>query len=311
MSSLTHDRKFFVFPLLACLAVMLTLLSSQWTTAFAASPHIHGQTASTLSSDWSQFNFNASRYNPNEHTIGLANISKLVPSWSVLTGANCASPAVVNGIVYTSPNGSYNASVIALNEKTGKKLWTVSPSGLSLCSSPAVANNIVYVSSGALYALNAKTGATIWSNNTFNTATSANVTNGIVYVATQFNKVVALNALTGKVLWTATTSFRGYINAISLTVANGFVYVVAHDNTLYAFNALTGATVWTTGTSNFIYSVPVVADGLVFIAPGGQEIDAFNASTGAEVWSTHIKISPSARQQWRMGLSISRVVTIN
>jgi outer membrane protein assembly factor BamB len=81
--------------------------------------------------------------------------------------------------------GSENHKVLALNAKTGSKLWSY-PTGGYVDSSTAVANGVVYVGSddGNMYALNASTGALLWSYDTGGqVGSSPAVANGVVYVS--------------------------------------------------------------------------------------------------------------------------------
>jgi eukaryotic-like serine/threonine-protein kinase len=131
--------------------------------------------------------------------------------WKVPTGnADCiqASPAYVNGIVYTGD--SYNGNVLALDGKSGATKWnyttgsyTITFTGgqfsgsytISGVYTNAVVGNVEY--SGALdnktYALNAETGAFMWSYQTNgNIYSSPTVANGVLYFGSDDHNVYAV-----------------------------------------------------------------------------------------------------------------------
>ncbi|HJW28425.1 MAG TPA: PQQ-binding-like beta-propeller repeat protein, partial [Saprospiraceae bacterium] len=131
--------------------------------------------------------------------------------WKVATGyADCiqASPAFVNGIVYTGD--SYNGNVYALDGKSGAIKWNYTTGSytqvfnssefsgsytISGVYTVAVVGNTAYV--GALdnktYALNAATGAFMWSYLTNgNIYSSPTIVNGIAYFGSDDHNVYAV-----------------------------------------------------------------------------------------------------------------------
>ena len=134
--------------------------------------------------------------------------------WKVPTGyADCiqASPAYVNGIVYTGD--SYNGNVFALDGRTGATKWNYTTGSytitfnnnefsgsytLSGVYTNAVVGNVQY--SGALdnktYALNAQTGVLIWSYQTKgNVYSAATVANGVAYFGSDDHNVYAVGKI--------------------------------------------------------------------------------------------------------------------
>ena len=140
---------------------------------------------SNIQADWPQFGFapEGGRYNNNENTINVSNVSGLVQDWAASTGGGfsssvAGSPAVVNGMVYVGSDKLY-----AFNASSGTQMWTASTAA-GISGSPAVANGIVYVGSDQLYAFNASSGTQMWtallvgSNN--GSPFSPTVANGVV-----------------------------------------------------------------------------------------------------------------------------------
>lgn len=115
----------------------------------------------------------------NSQTLAL-NASTGVLLWM---NSNCgnASPAVANGLVYTSSG----YSLCALNASTGAVVWTASvQSSQSGCS--VVANGVVYYASGDnnVYAFDAGSGTKLWSYNIGGNSNpdSPVVVNGVLYI---------------------------------------------------------------------------------------------------------------------------------
>jgi outer membrane protein assembly factor BamB len=129
------------------------LFSSQHTSTNGAAKSITPGNAATVSQVW--------RFNPPPGS------SKLAGFWS--------SPTVYNGVVYI---GARNGSFYAVNEATGKVLWsrfigyvthkTCSAAGFTstatVAPDPTTGTPTVYVygASGYLYAMNAASGADVW-----------------------------------------------------------------------------------------------------------------------------------------------------
>src|SRR5205085_7016635 len=81
------------------------------------------------------------------------------------------SPAVANGRIYVSINGSSSGQLLAFqpNGSNLTALSTVNLDSTSVPTSPLVANGVLYVDSGfagGLVAIDAETGSTIWSGST-------------------------------------------------------------------------------------------------------------------------------------------------
>lgn len=189
--------------------------------------------------------------------------------WSTNTGGtiNAAvsytqtAPAIANGIVYTTVSViAESATLLALDAKTGKKLWQYNTGKSSYIAAPN------YISG------------------------SPSVANGLVYFNTISHTTEALDAVTGKHVWTASTG-DSFVST-SPTLANGAVYSYTGDG-LYAFNALTGVALWKTKV-NGVGSVPVssriaIANGVIyagrlFVASSDAAVLAFDAKTGKQIW---------------------------
>src|SRR6266567_2726297 len=195
------------------------------------------------------FNLQHTRFNPGEHTLTAANVSRLEQEWKAPTRAGIdSSPAVANGVVYI---GSDDGVLHTYNVSTGTSLWALPAGGTGgqIRSSPAVDNGVVYVGSddGKLYAFDATTGRLLWFASTGKSIRSSpTVANGKVYIGSEDHKLYAFK--TGgcgssntpcQPLWTAPPT-GGIIYYSSPAVVNGIVYIGSEDHNLYAFDANNG-----------------------------------------------------------------------
>jgi polyvinyl alcohol dehydrogenase (cytochrome) len=143
--------------------------------------------ASSSSSDWSQYGANQHHTFAASSQINKSNVAKLKEAWSFQTGDTVSgSPAVVGGVVYV---GSWDANFYALDAATGALKWkfeadcqksarpvpmrclaagemaperTDTDGGLFV-SSPTVVGDKIYVGGGkTLYCLSTKDGSLIW-----------------------------------------------------------------------------------------------------------------------------------------------------
>lgn len=206
-----------------------------------------------------------------------------------LAFGNGDSPAVANGIVYSSgyeptSDGSADSVLYAFDAagntncsgspKMCSPLWQFNVGGLA--SPVNVDNGAVYVaansdagSQGGLYALNATTGSLLWSVPGGGFLTSPTVSNGVLYEVTENESVNAYD-LNGNFLW----SDAG--GAATPAVSNGILYPTT-DGKLAAFDA-NGVTncsgspktclpLWTASVGSTLLgsSSRAVANGVVYI----------------------------------------------
>ncbi|MBI2843175.1 MAG: PQQ-binding-like beta-propeller repeat protein [Armatimonadetes bacterium] len=223
--------------------------------------------------------------------------SNLLWKFSTGTWPALSSPARADGKIIA---GASDGDVYALDESTGKKVWSYK-TGDEIWSSPAVADGLVYIGSsdGKVYALSLSSGKKVWEFATAGEvrATPA-VSDGVVYIASQDGNVYALNAKTGKVAWThqsETMEFSHLEVWSSATVLGNTVYISSGNGNVYALDAGTGDTLWEASTKAFTFlSTPKVADGRVYVAAHvGWELNGvvmglvygFDAATGKQLWT--------------------------
>lgn len=204
--------------------------------------------------------------------------------WSHSVGSLDSSPAVSNGILY-STSGSY---LTLLNITTGSEFARYDLGFNILACSPAVVNDVVYVGSyaGTMYAINGSTGSTVWSFPTGSQIWSfPAVANGVVYFGSYNHVFYALNATSGDQIWSYTT---GNVIQLSPSILNGLVYVPSSDGKIYALNMTSGASVWNfTLTSSRFAQTPAIWNGTIYTSmENGTNayIIAIDALTGQQKW---------------------------
>ncbi len=184
--------------------------------------------------------------------INSTNVSQLQPAWTLpLTaksqyGSYSASPIVSGGAIFSQDLAS---NVQAINEKTGKVIWTKSfespdqgPNGL------VVAGGRVFgATATAAFALDEKTGQQIWSvtltrNEHEGIDMAPGYHNGVVYVSTVPGNnekfygaggvgiLWALEAGTGKKLWHFDTAPESLWGQESVNSGGGLWYTPAFDD---------------------------------------------------------------------------------
>jgi len=189
----------------------------------------------------------------------------LKAAWRTPVRAGFAGPAVANGRVFITDYENGTERARALDEKTGKILWTrewpAKYQGISYATgpraTPTVDGDRVYVAgtAGALLCLNARTGAVIWQKDfvkEYGTVipgwgmTSAPLVDGgrlIAIVGGQPDaKVMAFDKLTGKEIWRAIASDSepGYCQPILV----GRQLIIWHPVAVSSLDPATGKVNW-------------------------------------------------------------------
>ena len=162
-----------------------------------------------------------------------------------------APPVVLGGKLFVI---DADARVIALDAKTGARLWQA--------SMPAEGNGRSLFG-GGVSALGDR-----------------------VFVTTGTGDVAALNAANGAILWKKHIGgpLRG-----SPTLANDHVYVMSQDNQLFALNQSDGETQWTESgtvetTGVFGVAAPAAGQGTVIAGYSSGELTAYRYENGRSLW---------------------------
>jgi outer membrane protein assembly factor BamB len=170
--------------------------------------------------------------------------------WSVSLGGTVSYPVIANGIVVVAANDQ----LIALNEKTGKVLWTQgSPSGDGWVG-PAYDNGKIFADPS--YA-------------------SSSDSLGMY----------AFDERTGKQTW-ASAAPGQYAFSSPPTAASGTVYTGAAGGggTVYAYDESSGALKWTASVENGDNSSPVVTSNGIFVSYACPQTYDFQPNSGQPIW---------------------------
>ncbi|HEX5537993.1 MAG TPA: PQQ-binding-like beta-propeller repeat protein [Sphingobium sp.] len=202
--------------------------------------------------DWAQPGGNAAK------TVGhvaLGSAPRQVWSASIAGSTSrarlAAAPVIANGKLYVI---DADAKVIAMNAKTGARLWTT--------AMPAEGNGRSVFGGGV------------------------SVLGDRVFVTTGVGDVAALDAANGSVVWKVQPGgpLRG-----SPALANGQIYVMSQDNQIFALNQQTGATEWSESgtvetTGVFGVAAPAAAQGTVIAGFSSGELTAYRYENGRTLW---------------------------
>ncbi|MCW5940950.1 MAG: PQQ-binding-like beta-propeller repeat protein [Fimbriimonadaceae bacterium] len=216
---------------------------------------------------------------------------RLIPKWNrKLPGGVMSHLCLAGGTLYAS---AMDGSVLALEPKTGRVLWTAKTGGYCH-SSPAVHEGLLVVGSadGNAYGFDAKTGKERWRFATQGPVyASAAFAKGVVAIASGDGQVYGINPTTGKPVWTYALpkSNTAFVQSPAATDGERF-YLGAWDNYLYALDAKTGGLAWRSicCERTFAFSPaiggPAVADGRVVVPANGNVLYCFDAKTGKSIW---------------------------
>jgi outer membrane protein assembly factor BamB len=207
--------------------------------------------------------------------------------WRFSLGPSETSPLVAEGRVYV---GDWRGKIYALDEHTGRLLWTYETGG-AVKGALAYAAGRVFAGSydHHVYCLDAKTGRRIWQGSaqqrlgpqgTFYSTPALSY--GRVYIGSTDRKVYSFGASTGKVRWSQSTGDYVYS---SPAVWRQLVLIGSHDKHLYAFDAATGDVHWKFDAHGKISGSPTVLDGVVYFSTLNRKTFALDAKTGRLVWT--------------------------
>lgn len=251
-----------------------------------------------------------------EQTIDLDKIWKRSIGEGQNKGFSSLTPALDGDAIYAV---DYEGLVVAVNNKTGKKLWSrkVNKEQLGLwawtksffvAGDPnrqivggiAAENGLLLVATyaGEVMALSKENGDELWRKQLPGEIVSAPRTNGSV-VATQTvnGKLFALDAKTGEQLWfydnpPPVLTLRGTPSPI---VTDTAIYAGFSNGRMMAFNPANGLILWEQriaspkGRSELermvdIHASPLIRDGVIYVGTYQGRISALARGTGSPMW---------------------------
>ncbi len=199
-------------------------------------------------------------------------------------GEDMATPAVKDGVVYEMTGGGH---FIALDLKTGKRLWEKHLGGFDSMSSLMIQGNQVYFATNVYTSSYPAARSTVW----------------------------AVNVATHQVSWSTNIPVASGLSDATPALAGGKLFIAGvpsvsdHgqgtgvSNAIYALNAKTGKIVWShvlgrgkiKSLDQEEEGIPLALDGTVYIgSPAFPDMMAFRASDGQLLWKARLPVRVTA-----------------
>jgi outer membrane protein assembly factor BamB len=205
--------------------------------------------------------------------------------WRIATAGDVGSVAVTGGVVYAAASPA-NSTLLALDDATGKTLWSRDLPGC-VCAAPAVGDGVLFVGSpDGVFAVDMANGDLRWR---FAPADDARlqwtpaVAGDLVYASGSAPDIYALDAATGAERWHAAISALGSLPVSPPTVADGMVYV-GGDGLVVALDAVSGNELWRFTGDFSTYTHVTIGDGVILFGvaePAGTDLSHLYAVRGA------------------------------
>ncbi len=241
-------------------------------------------------------------------------------AWYYYTGT----PAVDQGVVYTTFDGPSGGAVYALDAATGGIHWSVNneKTGMDLNARVAMAHADGEVFgtawSGEIYALSDVSGSVIWTYQT-NTLPmfGTTVVDGLVYAPISDGRVIALNETTGALVWTTTLDGLSIMPPLYL---KGDLYLGTSSGSAYALDGRLGNVVWRNAemNSSFAALTPATDGNHLYFGVDGASVSglfvALDSMDGHVLWSTTapswVESSPAYAYGYLYGTSYDGSVNV-
>ena len=222
------------------------------------------------------------------------------PWWKFTTdGELYTSPSIYQGMIYI---GDSNGHVYAINQKTGKPVWTRTLD--HAVTSPFVFDhNITFFTTddGALYALRATTGEESWRFSTpqaYKFVESPTLYGNMILISDAGGTLYALQKTSGKVMWQfhsrrpLQASFIQPDKTLrwrfSFSKNDANIFFAGMDGYIYALQLNTGRIVWEFNTGGSITTYPEISQGKVYIGNQMGDSYALDQQHGHVVWHSKI-----------------------
>jgi outer membrane protein assembly factor BamB len=177
-------------------------------------------------------------------------------------------PIIANGIIVVIAN----KRLMALDEKTGKKLWSHDPPNQYGWVGPAYDNGMVFASANVssrrkaigMFAFDERTGTKLWAARLLGGGSAPTAASGVVYTSAIGQLLYAYDESSGAVKWKA--GVEG--GESSPVVTTGGIFVSYACPWTYDFRPGNGTQIWRYANSSCGGgggSTPVLYDGLLFV----------------------------------------------
>lgn len=236
--------------------------------------------------------------------------------WRVEVGQGYSSPVMVDGVLYVFSLADKKEGLVAIDPKTGNKLWARSYENapykgrgyVGTRATPTVAEGVAYTlgAAGDVVAFDLKKkGEVLWQTNVlaetgakapgWGTASSPLVMGDMVYVQVGNGGPVAvgLNKKTGKMTWQAEQkALSGYAHVVAAEHGGKQQLVVFGGKSAFGVDPATGKTLWEQAWPTKYEvnaSTPIVHEGKIFLSSGyGQGSMMLELKEGGveKLWET-------------------------
>jgi outer membrane protein assembly factor BamB len=231
-----------------------------------------------------------------------------------------SSPIVFNNVLYTV---NTDHEVLALNAKTGKKLWeleleseldrddVITPGALAIDGTSLIAA----LGSGDVYSINLINQKINWHKNIQEPIRSApTIKDGQVFITSLNNKLSVFDIANGNLIWTHTglSEKLTILGDASPAISQNIVVVTYSSGEIYALDLKTGGEIWSDSLgSNKTFDIsqsildvvasPVIVGNLLHIVNYNGSLTTFNLKTGQKYWTRSVS---SIATPWIAGNSI-------
>ncbi|HEY4183700.1 MAG TPA: LamG-like jellyroll fold domain-containing protein [Polyangia bacterium] len=210
-------------------------------------------------------------------------------SWSAalpVGAVTAASPAVADGVIVASGNGS----ILAFRARDGQALWHFD-TNVGVDSSPTIDKGLVFATAldGNLYAFHLADGRIAWRKTLGGLERSSPlVVDGSLLLARGYpgRAIMRIDAASGATLWETAAGDLAEFSNSSLASDGTRVIVGANGGHYYAFDLETGKRSWTYEAGGIVnLATPLILDGRGYFFPGGAsgQIHAVDLATGRAV----------------------------
>jgi len=265
--------------------------------------------------DWSQHQGSAAHHGYAE----IAVVPPLTTVWARTVGGHMrgGSPALAGGRLFVPVldlAAGDRGGVVALDARTGDKLWEVRP-GPSVHNTPAVENGLVVFGSadGVVRAVRAETGAAVWTvdlgaelaENVAWLYAGPTIADGMVYIGLQ-RRFAAIDLVTGVPMWEVDPSPNGvWLGSFASAAVSEGVAIAAFSrgaDGIVAWDAYDGNELWRREppiSRGGVNTSPIISSGLAFFGNGETVFYALDLNWAEIRWQRKLV---SAGFDWGYGL---------
>jgi outer membrane protein assembly factor BamB len=234
---------------------------------------------------WPQF-----RGEPRLRGVAALAPKALTVAWTHEAGEAVESSAAIgDGVVYV---GVATGTLLALDFKTGTRLWAYETGAEIGESSPCVAGGLVYIGDlgGTVHAVGARNGQRAW---VFKTRTEVKaspvVVDGKVLIGSYDQNLYALDAKTGAKLWTFET--EGQVHATA-AVTDGVALITGCDALLRAIRIADGQEQFQVSSGAYTGASPAVVGSRAYYGTFEHEVLGVDLASKKVLW----RYKPTERQ---------------